>query len=368
VAFDYSDWVSSNLERAKPSAHGEWTAVCPECGRFGAFYVNCSDEGEGPFVCFKCGFSGKRFAPLIAKVEGITLPEALRIMAKKSVDFRRRDTVGSLKDRIRAIRETSTELDWDAADPDEVAARAVDFALPKGFVPCYDKKRDRWFVPDYLTERNFYRETLRDLGIGYVAKGTFMGLDGGKPVERYMKRRIVIPIDCPNGRSWTARAIDKDVEPKYRNPDGADHSRLLIGWNTVATGADFALVEGPLDHAMLYQHEIPSMATGGKELSLAQLGMLFKRPPEARVVVMYDPDALKQAYSAAQQLIVHYSHVYVARLPAVNKRGEKCDPGNSSRKSAHRWFDDAERFTGERGRRLVVSVTEMLERASKRYS
>lgn len=366
MGFDYAEWVQDNLEKAKPSSHGEWTATCPECTRFGSFYINCTEDGDGPFVCFKCGFSGKRFAPLIAKVEGVSTADAIRIMGKKAVAFARRDTVGSLRERIRCIR-VSGELDWDSVEEAAPSdpTRRVDYALPHGFVPVWDGKV--WRMPDYLTDRDFYRETARDWGMGFVNRGWFPGVKDGKEIQIPLKRRVIIPVDCPNGRSWSGRTIDKDGIPKYRNPDGADHSRLLFGWGLVPERADFALVEGQLDAAKLYQHEIPSMATGGKALSLAQLGMLFKRPAESRVVVMYDPDALINAYAAAQQLIVHYTHVYVAHLPDLNKRGEKSDPGNSSRKQAHRWFDDARRFRGERAPRTVMAVTESLAKAARRY-
>lgn len=362
MAYEYKEWVTDNLERAKPSVGDEWTATCPSCGKYGGFYVNTNAEGDGPFVCFKCDFSGKHFARLVAEVEGCTYTEALQHMYKDAVTFRRKETVESLAERIKALRGRDVIVDADVWDDMESAK--MDFALPPSmFKPIWDGKR--WRVPEYLTERGFQREALRDWGVGFCAKGSWAA-PGARP--QWWGGRVIIPFECPNGRSFTGRDLTGDQEPKYLNPTGADHAQLLIGWDHVRAGADFALVEGPLDALRLYQWGIPALAYGGKHtLSPAQLNMLFKYPESASVTVMLDPDALANAYAVAKQLKLRFNHVYVARIPATDKAGRKLDPGASTRKQAHKWYDGAPEYTGERGVGALARVREALAKSQSRF-
>ncbi|MGD9753968.1 MAG: toprim domain-containing protein [Acidimicrobiia bacterium] len=362
MAYDYKEWVEDNLERAKRSAGDEWTATCPSCGKYGGFYVNTDSEGNGPFVCFKCDFAGKHFARLVAEVEGCTYAEALQHMYKEAVTFRRKDTAEGLLERIRALRdrgEGSASADvWD-----EMADTRVNVEMPRSMLtPVWDGKH--WRVPDYMTDRGFQREVLRDWGVGYCVKGSW-AVPGARP--QWWGGRIIIPIDCPNGRSFTGRDLTDEQEPKYLNPTGADHAQLLIGWKHVKLGADFALVEGPLDAMKLYQWGIPALAFGGKELSTAQLNMLFKHPESTSVTVMLDPDAQANAYRVATQLKVRFQHVFVATIPPTDKAGRKLDPGASTRKQAHRWYDGAPEFTGARGAGTVARIREALAKSQTRF-
>lgn len=343
MAFDYVDWVETHLEKARPSAGGEWTAVCPDCGKFGGFYVNTDPDHEhgGSFVCFKCDFKGRSFPALIAKVEDIEYSEARRVLLKESVAFRRRETADTLKDRIKSIRKTA-ELDWETA----WAGDQIDAELPKEFTPVWDGKR--WRVPDYMTDRGFYRETLRDWKVGYCARGFFGG-------------RVIIPFECPNGKSFTARDLTGKQEPKYLNPKGVDHARLLYGWPFVPINSDFALVEGPLDSMKFNQHGIPALGCGGKVLSTPQLSMLFKRPPHVRVVVMYDPEEATAPYAAAEQLITRFRNLFIGKLPLGT------DPGASKRKVAREAMAEAKPFDGNRNGRVFAMVSASRDKLSKRF-
>lgn len=342
--FDYVDWVEANLTSARPSAGGEWTAVCPDCGKFGGFYVNTDPEHEhgGSYVCFKCEFRGKSFAGLIAKVLDIDFSQAKRIIMQESVEFRRRDTMETLKDRVKGMRVKS--VDWD-----EAWGSLVTGELPKEYVPVWDEKRKLWRVPDYMTDRGFYRETLRDWKVGYCRRGYFGG-------------RVIIPFDCPNGKSFTARDLTGKQEPKYLNPKGVDHSRLLYGWPFAPLTSPFALVEGPLDAMKFAQHGIPALGTGGKALSTAQLTMLFRRPEGTKVVVMYDPEEKTAPYAAAEQLLVRFRNLYIGRLPLG------VDPGSSTKRQAFRAMDDAKPFDGNRLGRLTGLLEEAKGKISSRFS
>lgn len=355
MAFDYQEWVEDKLDRARSSAGSEWTATCPCCGEFGGFYVNCDPEGHGPWVCFKCGRASKHFAWLVVEVEGCSYIDAVKLMFKHAVAFRRRDTAESLLDRIKGLRRAkeSDEAAWD----EDGAAGLVDFPLPKEFKSVFHK--GKWRVPTYLTKRGFARETLREWGVGYVERCTYgkLRMDG----------RVIIPVECPNGRSFTARDVTDKSMPKYMNPTGADHALLLFGWKHCKLGSDFAVVEGPLDAMKLWQHGIPAVAFGGKALSKAQLAMLFEHPEDTVVTVMLDPDATANAYGVAAQLHLRFKDVYVAHIPPTDEDGNKLDPGASTKKQAHEWYEDAPRFTGERGPALSARIEDAIRKSQSRF-
>lgn len=350
MSFDYTDWVETNLDKARPSAGSEWTATCPFCNKFGGFYVNVDPEHErcGSYVCFKCDARSRSFIGLIAQVEDVPFSAARRVLLKETVEFRRRETMDTLKDRIKAIR-SPVDLDWDAA----WGGGEVDGGLPPEYIPVWDGKT--WRVPDYMTKRGFYRETLRDWKVGFCERGRYAG-------------RVIIPFECPNGRSFTARDLTgSDVEdngefrPKYRNPSGVDHGRLLYGWHGVPLTSGFALVEGPLDAMKFQQHGIPALGCGGKVLRTEQLNMLFKKPADIPIVVMYDPEEELAPYGAAEQLIVRFTNISIGRLP------KGIDPGASKLKVAHRAMESAVRFDGARAGRLRAMLKTARDRMYKRF-
>ncbi len=346
--FDILEWVDAMVDGARPSAGHEWTATCPFCSEFGGFYVNTDPEGKGPWVCFKCRERSRSIYGLVAHVEGITLTEARAFVIQQKIEFRRRETTTTLLDRIQAIRSPESLEDLDLLADDGAGAEE---SLPSGFVPVWDGKR--WRVPTYLTDRKFKRSILRKWGVGYCQRGFFN--------EQYFGHRVIIPIACPNGRSFTGRDLTDEQMPKYLNPKGHDHSRLLIGWDQAPERGDFTLVEGPTDAMKLDQHGFPSMGVGGKVLSAIQLAMLFTRPSDASATVLFDPEALAEAYEVAAKLVTHFNYVFVARLP------DGIDPGKSTRKQASKAHASASRFRGERGPRTLAVVEAARRKLQGKY-
>lgn len=340
--FDIEDWGESNLDRWTKSAGSEWTANCPVCHNWGCFYVN----GEtGAFVCFKCSgpdgdkdFKGKDATGLIAEVEGITWAEAKRWIFKNRVKLRRKDDLFTLADRIRGLRPGTEEPGFD----DELVA----YDLPKGFRPVW--KAGKWSLPIYLRERRIKSSVAKRWGMGYCRVGTFSG-------------RLIIPINCPNGYSFTGRAMDDDLEPKYKNPTGADHARLLIGWDVVSRRGDICLVEGPLDAVRLDQHGIPAMGVGGKVLHSEQLEMLFTLSPRQAITVVLDPEERLGPLDIANQLEVHFERIYIARLP------DEIDPGDSTKRQAQAAITKAKRFKGGRADRVKARIEGARTRGGQIY-
>lgn len=347
MKFDIEDYVSANLQRAKTVQAGnghEMTAVCPSCDRFGGFYVNTE---TGSYVCWKCDFRAHTVVGLVAQVEEMSWSEARGFIFTRSVRLRRKQDVFSLSDRIRGLRPHAIEED----EPENVAVE-----LPEYYVQIYDPRRKpAWQLPRYLKKRGVKPATARAWGLGYCRRGKYGD-------------RLVIPIDCPAGVSWTARAMSADVfGPKYLNPPGADHRRLLIGWHVSRVTGDIVLCEGPLDAVRLYQHDLPALALGGKELHDEQLDMLRRLPAQAAVTVMLDPEEEVAPFKLAERLSLHFEHIYIARLPRKTADGKKLDPGESTRKQAHRAVDDAEPWKQSRAPRVAAAMRQARKAWQKRW-
>lgn len=348
--FDIEAWVEGNLDKVRKSGGHEYTATCPSCGIApGRFYVNSE---TGAFICFKeDDFRGKRIWALIAHVEGITVAQARAEALRDNVRFTRRRKLGlaSLADQVAALRGRETS----EPEGDAVAAE-----LPRGFTPVFKEKRRRqWMRPSYLKHRGVRKATCRTFGLGWVGPGEWYP-DEDHPQRQYIGERIIIPIVSPTGYSWSARDITGEHEPKYMNPRGADHRKLLHGWDHVDLSSDVLLVEGPMDVIALHQHGIPALALLGKELNKEQLGLLCQKPANASVTILLDPEEAEAPAKVAQELTARFTDIFIAQLP------DGVDPGDATRADVWAAWDDAERYTGMR----TVGLKAKLKRIGESYT
>lgn len=314
MAFEIREYVEAHLTRVKDSKAPEVTAECPSCEEYGAFYCNTV---SGAFVCFKCEFRGKSVISLIAHVEDIPWREARARVFRESVQLRRRADLFTLRNRIDAIRPE--------AMVEEEQAEKVDVPLPKFFRPCWSKKTG-WSIPKWLTrKRGIKRETAKAWEMGWCRVGKYGG-------------RLIIPIRCPNGNSWTARDMIGTAKQKYMNPYDADHSKLLIGWHCTPLTGDLVLCEGPFDAVKLWQHNIPALALGGKNLHDNQLDLLRTLDPQTSITIMLDPEELTAPHAVAEKLMSFFPNIFVAKLP------DGMDPGDSTLEAAQEAIDFAVRW------------------------
>ncbi len=360
MKFDIEQYVNDNLSRVKPvqsDSGNELTATCPSCDRYGGFYVNCE---TGAYLCNKCEFRARTIVGLVAHVEDITWADARGYIFKKSVKLRRKADLMTLLDRIKALRPEEDEDDEDETS-------LVEVETPRYYVPIFDEKRDpQWKIPKYLKagERAIKTKVAKAWGLGYVRKRD------QREGAQNLCDRLIIPINCPSGVSWTARAMSDDVwGPKYLNPSGADHRRLLIGWHVARLTGDVVICEGPLDAVRLYQHGVTALALGGKELHDEQLAQLMDLPKSSAVTIMLDPEETISPYDIAARLHVHFDWIYIASLPQIlTKSGEKLDPGNATRRQVHRALDEAKRWKGSRSARLGHIVSRARIKAQERFA
>ena len=200
-----------------------------------------------------------------------------------------------------------------------------------------------------MKERGIKRETARAWGIGFC--------NGG-----FYSHRILIPINCPQGYSFTARAVEKDMIPKIKNPKNANHGKLILGWDMVEKGQDVALVEGPFDAIKTWQNGIPALSLMGKVLHEEQLAMISRWPRDTSITIMLDPEERLAPYEMARRLSGYFDNIFVARLP------EGVDPGDATKKQAQSAYEKAEKYDGTRKGPLAQRLFMAKKRMGEMYA
>lgn len=301
LIIDIAAWCEEHLTRCRLSAK-EASATCPWCDAGGGkFRVNLE---SGLYRCYKCH---EQFSPieadrswgffprLVAKVEGISVGAA----AKRC--FEGTSTAWTPEPRI-------------SSDLEEPEIRICNDLPPEAIV-CHCPLRDReWMVPKYLDLR-LPRETISAFDLAYATKGRYAG-------------RVLIPVKCPHGHSFTARKIGPG-EPRYMNPDDAGFEHLLMGWDLLPDKPTLiVIVEGPFDCMRLHAHGIPAVALLGKNASESQIWLLAQLAIRgAEMIVMLDPEELVQQFSISSKLSP-FTRVRIAKLP------DGTDPGDSTDEQA----------------------------------
>lgn len=333
MKFDVSKYVFANLERAKKGSTNQISAVCPFCEKYGSFYI---DAESGNYICFKCGERGRHLVGIVAEVEGVTWQQARTFLLKNLLERRRKETLPSLIEKIRGLRETDDEDEEEKIQP-----------LPDEFVPIY--KHKKWRFPLYLKERGVERKTARVWGLGFCNRGRY-------------RNRIIIPIVCPGGESFTSRDVTGHQQPKYLNPVCSFQSHLLLGWPQIQKGGDLVLVEGPLDVIKLSQNGFNALALGGKVLHPEQIRMLTTLPSDTTITVMLDPEEKKAPLEVAKQLVFVFEGVYISTLSTGT------DPGSATKGQVEKAVDNAVVFRGERGASLDININSLRQKLKETYS
>jgi DNA primase len=336
MKFSFEDWVDDNLKNPKISGGGdEREAVCPSCGKFGSFYVNVSKDKGGAYICFSCDFKGRSSVGLIAEVEGITKFEARKRLLKGSVEFKRVDPL-SLVERISFLR---------GGNEENSPRVKIEIPLPAEFISVYDDKHKKWRMPAYLSKRGVLKETAKRFNLGFCRTGDY-------------QHRVVFPIVCPNGHSFTARDVTNNQIPRYRNPRGAGLGRLVFGWDSLIDNHDFLVVEGPMDAVMANQAGFPAIALCGKSFGDEQSKMLRGRTLGS-AVVMLDPEEGVAPIDVATKLLSLLEDVYIAKLPSGK------DPGSATPLEISRAYDDSCKFRGQRALRSLGILADSRKKLEK---
>lgn len=263
------DYLDENIHDFNLRNNGEATGECPICGKgSNHFYIHIDeDDRYGKWICFSCQEKGNLWK-LIGHLEGISLTSAKRWWIEKNQD-KPPTTIDKIRKKVDNLRTGRRSI------------KTVNTALPYGF------KRIKRRRPKMLADRGVLLKTAYEYRLGYCPEGDFAG-------------RIVFPIFCPLGRSWTARAVN-DVKPKYWGGDGA--GRLLYGWDVAfrnGVPSQLVVCEGPMDVLSLHQAGIPAVALMSKTINETRAALL--RSVNTSLLIVLDAEARVEALKVSRAL------------------------------------------------------------------
>ncbi|MBT1076425.1 DNA primase [Geobacter grbiciae] len=293
------DVVSDYVSLRKSGAN--YQGLCPFHGeKTPSFNVN---PARGIFHCFGCGVGGNAIT-FIARMEGLSFPEAVKFLAKRvGVEIEDRPVSAAEKRRLDEREELHGIMDLavgfyrEALERSEeggaarryLEGRGVDRATAEayrlGFAP------DRWdFLARHLQHRSVPLELAEKLGL-------VRRRDGGGFYDTF-RNRLLFTITDIHGRAigFGGRVLD-DSLPKYINsPESPIYhkSEVLFGVS-LAKGAmretgSAIVVEGYFDHLALYQAGVKNVvATCGTALTEGHTKLL-KRYATKKAYTLFDSD------------------------------------------------------------------------------
>ncbi|HEY6252761.1 MAG TPA: DNA primase, partial [Candidatus Angelobacter sp.] len=259
------------------------------------------------FHCFGCGVSGDVFT-FVQKLENITFPEAVRLVAQKlDIKLPRTEYNSPAEAQEARLRGKLIEMHERACLFFEEQLRRPEAAHAR----------------DYLAGRGLKEETIRAFRIGYApelgfvlrdrlksefneelqrASGLFSWKSETDAATMYsrFRNRITFPISNENGKivAFTGRTLSTDEKagPKYLNsPETAIYSKSRVLYNldrakeAIRALTYAILVEGQMDCISVYSagfHNV--IASSGTAFSEAQVKLLARY--SKKVVVNFDPD------------------------------------------------------------------------------
>ena len=261
------------------------------------------------FHCFGCGVSGDVFT-FVGKIENVTFPEAVRIVAQKcgiplpKQEFSSPEQAAEARLRGKLLELHETAAAWfeeHLRGPEGATAR--EYLASRGLTSEGIKKFRIGYSPDSfnaLRDRlsgTADAETLRASGLfsqKELGDGTF------GPIYDRFRKRVMFPIANEGGRviAFTARTLDtgEKAGAKYINsPETLLYTKGQVLFNldkakSVIRQAGFALlVEGQMDCISVFLRGIQNViATSGTAFTEQQVAIL--RRHTSNLVVNFDPD------------------------------------------------------------------------------
>jgi DNA primase len=262
------------------------------------------------YHCFGCQASGDVFS-FVAKIENVTFPEAVRIVAGKcgiplpKREFSSPEEAAGARQRAKLLELHETATAWfeeQMRGPEGAIAR--EYLAGRGLTPEGIKAFRIGYAPDSFNALRDRlsgmadNETLRASGL-FAAKEHEDGSQG--PYYDRFRKRVTFPICNESGRviAFTARTLetgDKAGAKYINSPETPLYSKSLVLFNldkakTAIRQMEFALlVEGQMDCISVYLRGIQNViATSGTAFTEQQVAILKRHT--SQVVVNFDPDA-----------------------------------------------------------------------------
>src|SRR5271157_3792837 len=264
------------------------------------------------FHCFGCGASGDVFT-FVQKIENITFPEAVRLIAEKLKIPMPKMTFSSPEEERQAgmrvglieIHERACMFFQEQLRKPE-AAHAREYLASRGITPAIVAEFRMGFAPDSgfllreVLRPQYDEELLRESGLfSWKDKGEPAGEQGTVFYSKF-RNRVMFPICNETGKviAFTGRtlATDEKSGPKYLNsPETPIYSKSRVLFNLdkakeAIRRLEYAiLVEGQMDCISVYtagfRNVIASSGTAFTELQARLLGRFSKN-----IVINFDPD------------------------------------------------------------------------------
>jgi DNA primase len=301
--------------KLKKAGAQNYSGLCPFHGeKTASFSVHATKQF---YHCFGCGVSGDVFS-FVQKIENITFPEAVRVVAQKlgialpkvsysspaeAKEAKLRTILLDVQEKACAFFQECLRRPEGANAREYLAGRGLDEETIKSFRVGYAP--DSGFLLRDRLKGEFDEEVLRESGLfSWKQDESKTTTNDQRPPTASMyskfRNRVMFPISNETGRviAFTGRtlATDEKAGPKYLNsPETAIYSKSRVLFNLdhakeAIRKLDYAiLVEGQMDcisvFAAGFQNVIASSGTAFTELQAKLLGRFSKN-----VVVNFDPD------------------------------------------------------------------------------
>jgi DNA primase len=319
--------------KLKKSGAQNFSGLCPfHQEKTASFSVHATRQW---YHCFGCGVSGDVFS-FVQKIENISFPEAIRLVAQK-LD-------------IKLPRSTTQYSSEHEAQDARLRGQLIEMHERAGkFFEEQLRRPEAAHARQYLSGRGMKEETIRAFRIGYApdsgftlkdrlkgdypedllrASGLFSWKEGAESANIYSKfrNRIMFPIANEQGKiiAFTGRtlATDEKSGPKYLNSPETpiySKSRVLYSLDKAKEAIRHLkytiVVEGQMDcisvYAAGFHNVVASSGTAFSETQVRLLGRFSKD-----IVVNFDPDTAGAAATdrSLGMLVAEEFNVKILRL------------------------------------------------------
>lgn len=338
-------------------------ALCPFHGeKTPSFTVT---PGRDSWKCFGCGEGGDVIS-FVMKRDGLTFPEALKVLAAKAgIEIDERTTrEDARKARLRDVLESAIAFYHAVLTGSKTGRPALDYLRERGFTDETIAKHQLGYAPggwdtlarQLAAKRQVRAEDLVEVGLGQPRQSSRGGV-----YDRF-RERVIFPIRDMSGSPvglggrilGSATDDGKDHGPKYLNSPATplfDKSRTLYlidrAKGPIRKANQAVIVEGYTDALMAHQAGFENVvASLGTALTPGQIAVLTRYGK--RIALAYDVDAAGEKAGtfgvnsleriipdlAAEGSGVELDEVRVVRLP------DGKDPDEVLRDSPDRWREE----------------------------
>ena len=279
------------------------------------------------FHCFGCGVGGNVFT-FIMKMEGITFPDAVKMLAQTagillpedSEDFSEyRD-----KEALFYANKMANDFFYKTLLENSEAVEAQKYLENRGISKDYIKEFNIGWAPNSW-DGLIKLANKQSVPLSILSKaGLVIEKEQGGFYDRF-RGRITFAIQNLTGQivGFGARRITEDDSPKYINTPETDiyQKRFILyglhqGRDEIRRNDRVIIVEGYTDVTSLHKYGIPNtVATSGTALTEHQAKILRRYTPNA--IILYDSDSAgaKAAIRGADILLENGMEVKICTLP-----------------------------------------------------